>query len=184
MNLRKSSGSLTRVVAKGAVPPPSCLPHDPDQTNWCWAACVAMALLKRGIKEDQCSIATSHLQLKCCEGASCNFGCKLEDPLGEDFESLFHQYGFGQARLRHGALSRPELIEMLKHGPVAVGWEGSSANPNHIILVTAFKEDLNLASICDPVPSRLSGTMSFAELKRSVINGKLREWKWTWAPLR
>jgi hypothetical protein len=188
MALHINRENLKRIAASASqAPVAECLPHDPGQNNWCWAACVAMALrIVKGIKEDQCSLATGYFRPvgpDCCQGASCNFGCKLEDSKGQDLRGVFRSRGFGQVDLIQRALSPVELSTQLGNGPVAVGWEGSSATPNHVVLVIDFREQQDLVTICDPVPSRLSGTLSFVELNSSISNGRLRKWKWTWAPL-
>lgn len=171
------------------APDAGCLGHDDKQTNWCWAACVAMALRRKGIAMDQCKIVEEYLKPlsgpapKCCSGASCNEPCELDKKAGKDLIDIFRIRGFAQVDLVRNPLEPEDLSKILKDGPVAILWEGGRGVPNHIILVVRFEEQSDVVTICDPVPARLEGYLSYSELKSCCGSGSQREWTFTWGPL-
>lgn len=140
-----------------------------DRGRWCWAACIQVALKRRGIRRSQADLARSALQLPRARGRplpkSANVG--LAD---EQITELFRQQGRPDVMLT-GRLGAKPLKAALRKGPVAVAFKWG-----HMCLVYEHQHGKYL--VYDPL-GPASGALTRTELMNYGQNSNNWDASWT-----
>jgi hypothetical protein len=149
-----------------------------DMANWCWVACIKMALQQQG----DTSLSLSQVVRKkynCDQLSACDNPCPPDEVAGACQAS-----GLSQANLA-GPVDLATLKKQvgIRKNTVGVGWEGS---PRHMVLVFGYEKVVNDVKVwvCDPAGSGSKALMTMDELASPKSSGSDRAWAWTWLDLR
>lgn len=149
-----------------------------EQSNWCWAACMAMVL---GPEPSQCSMANNafdHSDGRCCfDGTTAD--CDLPLMVRRISEEWF-RYDV-EAVFTNGSLSEQGAAACLSNGnPIEIGivWNGGGG---HAVLLVGHTqtEGGRRFTVYDPLEGIFVG--SFSDILNAFGSGK---WTWSWEIMR
>jgi hypothetical protein len=149
-------------------------PNDPDESEWCWAACGQMlgSYFESQVIE-QCTFATAALSgPDCCNDRG---GCNAPIPMG-DMSKVFNVIG-KTSSLVPSDISFAEMeAEMMAKRPVQVGFKWGDGG-GHVALVcgTSLQGDDQQVYVNDPIYG--CGWIEWSNLQGAYGLGS---WQWTW----
>ncbi len=170
---------VTPLPAAGAAPNPLPVPQVYQRAEeWCWAACVQMALNYYGDGNIQCEVVNKQFgQTKCCDtpdDPACNDDLSLPD-----IAAVYRAWHLG-AKCITSAVQFDYLEREINAGrPVQVGFAWNTGG-NHVALVCGTNVDgtVQFVRVNDPLYG--SGWVHYAALLGAYYLGS---WQWTWVSI-
>lgn len=133
-----------------------------SETNWCWAACGEMVMRPRGIRETQCSLASTQFSLPCCPSpgapAGCNNGCWPD-----------HSYpnaGLPTTRTKSQLTKSAVSAELAAGRAVQVCYLWTGSRSTHVALIVDEYPNGDF-EVFDPWPSYGRGRRQFSHIQNA-----------------
>jgi hypothetical protein len=152
-----------------------------EKTQWCWAACIQMALARNGIHKGQCEVVKKAFPtfaaqgIDCCRDATgyCNQPCERSELVPS-----FKANGLVALEETVNALDLTWLRSAIggRSLLVAVIWDGPSRR--HMVLTIGVSASEDAVLVCDPERPFKLGIVTIDELKKPV--GRNPGWEASW----